>query len=168
MASANEYYDHLMNTRRAWPDEADGRPLTVADGLAQIVATRDFVQPYATFGQYQLTRWILPQRWGAPPALALAALLPSIATHRCISYFVVLITASVLRHHTVAFAAPPRYDAPTPAVLRRVMCGMVWYSAGLLTTSPHGAYRDADRHFRLADGIIQRVFQGYRGKVQVW
>jgi len=36
-----------------------------------------------------------------------------------------------------------------------------------LTTSPHGAYRDADRHFRLADGIIQRVFQGYRGKVQV-
>jgi len=83
MASANEYYDHLMNARRAWPDETDGRPRTVADGLALIVATREFVQPYATFGQYQLTRWINPQRWGAPPALALAALLPSIATHRC-------------------------------------------------------------------------------------
>lgn len=82
-------------------------------------------------------------------------------------YLFVLIIALVFRHNAAAFAAAPRYDAPTPAVLRRVMCGMVAYSAGLLTTSPHGAYRDADRHFRLADGIIQRVFQGYRGKVQV-
>ncbi len=60
--SAEEYYDHLMEERQAWPLQADGSAVTIADGLARIVATREFVEPFGFFGQEQLARWSPPLR----------------------------------------------------------------------------------------------------------
>jgi hypothetical protein len=55
--SAEEYYDHLMEERQAWPLQADGSSVTITDGLARIVAIREFVEPFGFFGQQQLARW---------------------------------------------------------------------------------------------------------------
>jgi hypothetical protein len=58
-------------------------------------------------------------------------------------------------------------EAASPAIVRRVMCGMVVYTASLLANPPPRVVLDSKSHFCAAEGIARRAFWGYRSKVRV-
>ncbi len=66
--------------------------------------------------------------------------------------------------------APPRLlraDAPSLSILRRVMSGVVAFTAGHLANAPHGLFVRSDALFRCAECIMHRVFWVYRSKARV-
>ena len=74
------------------------------------------------------------------------------------------------RQRVFRFIAPPRLncvEAPSCAHLRRVMCSIVAYSSGLLSRPPQTSSYGSKLHIRAAEGIMHRVYSGYRFKAQV-
>ena len=66
--------------------------------------------------------------------------------------------------------APPRLlraDAPSLTILRRVMSGMVAFTAGHLANAPRGLFVGSAALLRCAECIMHRVFYGYRMKARV-
>ena len=66
--------------------------------------------------------------------------------------------------------APPRLlraDAPSLSILRRVMSGMVAFTAGHLANAPRGLFVGSAALLRCAECIMHRVFYGYRMKALV-
>lgn len=59
-----------------------------------------------------------------------------------------------------------RAQAPSRALVRRVMCSMVVHTACHLAQAPHSSFPDSNILFQVAEGISRRVFDGYCGKVR--